>query len=56
MLYVIICDGSFDGICEGERERDKEVRDLRKMGFVVKVKSAHSWDEAYKIQARLERR
>lgn len=53
MLYVIICDGTFDQVCENERQRDKEVKDLRKMGFGVKVKKVPNWEAADALESKM---
>lgn len=46
--YVIMCDGDVDQICYSKREADKEVRDLKKMGF-DRV-SAKKFDSAWKAE------
>ncbi len=53
MLYVIIADGTFDQVCETEKSRDKEVRDLKRMGCKVRVQTVKSWPEANAIEDRM---
>ena len=52
-LYVIIADGTFDQVCEGDSALNREKRDLKKMGCTVKVKPVSSWDEANRIEAKM---
>lgn len=56
MLYVIICDGIFDQICEGKPNMERERRDLKGMGFIVKVKPCSTWHEAETIEQRMKQR
>lgn len=56
MLFVIICDGTFDQICEGEKSRDREKRDLKRMGFTVKVKPVATWAEAEALEDKMRGR
>lgn len=45
-VYAILTDDGLDQVCGTKSEANKEVRDLRKMGFDnVKIKRFNSWSE-----------
>lgn len=46
MIYVLIADGEVDQVCETKRDKDREVRDLRKMGCHVIAHAFATWDSA----------
>lgn len=52
MLWVILADGAYDQTCTTKQDADKERRDLRKMGFDVRIKPVKDWDEAYKCEEK----
>lgn len=56
MLYCLIADGTFDQVCTCTAERDREVKDLRKMGFVVKVKPVKDWQAAEALEDKMRGR
>lgn len=56
MLYVIICDGNFDQVCESAKAMEREKRDLKRMGCTVKVKPVATWSEANAIEDKMSAR
>ena len=56
MLYCLIADGTFDQVCESTADRDREVKDLRKLGFVVKVKQVANWQAADALEDKMRGR
>lgn len=52
MLYVILCDGAFDQVCESEQDMKRERSDLKAMGFRVQVKKVQTWAEANALEGK----
>lgn len=50
-VWAILADGELDQIAYSPRDRDRELRDLRAMGFSAKAKRYASEGEVY---SRLE--
>lgn len=57
-IYCIICDdqNEVDGFHGTKAIADKEARDLRKMGFEVKIKKFASWEAAEAFDEKLRSR
>lgn len=53
MVYVILADGEFDAIWETEEQAKQEARDLRQMGYSVRVKRFPTWSAAEAYEDRL---
>jgi hypothetical protein len=52
--FAIICDDNFDAIWDTKAQADREAKDLRKMGHVVRIKAfaTHADAEAYEDKLR----
>lgn len=55
-VYVVIADGSIDIIQTGKVHVDKHVKDLKKMGCEVKVKSFPTWAAAEAFEDKFNAR
>lgn len=55
-IYVLVADGTIDQICEDEASKNREVRDLKKMGCEVKVKCFPTWTLANQYVDKMEAR
>lgn len=53
MLWVLICDDTFDQVCERKQDMERERRDLKKMGCTVKVKPVKDWNEADALETKM---
>jgi len=56
MLYVIFADGTWDQVVESEQMMLREKRDLKKLGYQVKVKSYNTWKEVNEAEDRYNSR
>lgn len=55
--FVVLCDGEVDQICGSKAEAQREVKDLKKMGFEnVKMKAFASWAEAHAFEDKINAR
>ena len=52
MIHVIIADCTIDQIIENDNEMKTEVKSLRKMGCIVKVKSFPTWELAESFESK----
>lgn len=56
MLYCLIVDGTFDQVCESTQDRDREVKDFRRLGYGVKVKPVANWQAAEALEDKMRGR
>ena len=52
-LFVLICDGILDQVCEGLAVASKERKSLEAMGFKVTVLRVGTWEQADVVERKL---
>lgn len=52
-VYVVICDGNFDAIWETKCQANKEAKDLRSMGYEIRIKEFPNWQAAEAYEEKL---
>jgi hypothetical protein len=53
MVYVILCNGDFDGVWETKAQANREKRDLERMGNEVRIKPVKDWAEAEALEDKM---
>lgn len=56
MVYALIADGEYDATWETREQADREAKDLRRMGYRVRIKELPSWEAAEALEERMRLR